>query len=211
MGLSIKVDVQGALLKGKAPEIVYRNLEVAVTKVTLLLTREVIARTPQGVYGGQGGLISSIGHQIVKGTPVIKGLPVIKGIVVSKSQYVEVVENGRRAGAKMPPGAVLSSGFREMKEGQKVSKGEVAYSRLRDRARVAYHDNADGGLVRWIVVKFGVDIKKAIQLEYVVRRAIAKKGIKGTHMFEKAFNENEGKIAAMFNEAGFDLIKELNE
>jgi len=206
MELKIKIETQGALFSGKAPEIIQKQLDQAITSATMLLTAEVIKRTPQGVFGAQGGLLGSI-----KGEVVQKGTPVVKGIVCTASPYGEVMESGRRAGAKMPPGAVLSCGIRVMEKGQKVRKGEVAYARLSDRSRVAYHDVADGGLVRWIEVKFGVDTKKASELEFVVRRAIARHGIKGVHMFEEALNENMGKIEEIFNNAGFSIAKELSE
>jgi hypothetical protein len=206
MELKIRVNVQGALLKGKAPEIVQRNLDRAMTRATNLLLVEVKKKTPQGVAGARGGLMGSIQSE-VQG----KGTPIIKGIVASKSPYAEVVESGRRAGAKMPPGAVLSSGVRVMEKGQKRRKGEVIYSRLSDRSRVAYSVVAAGGLVEWIQLKFGVDLQTAIRLEYVVRKSIAKKGIKGVHMFQNAFKENIGKIEDIFNKAGFDIAHELGE
>lgn len=111
----------------------------------------------------------------------------------------------------MPPGYVRYSKMRVLEKGQRVRKGESVYTRLSDRSRVAYSEGGYGGLVRWIEVKFGVDTEKAIKLEYVVRRAIARKGIKGVHMFEEALTQNMGKITAIFKKAGFDITKELSE
>lgn len=68
-----------------------------------------------------------------------------------------------------------------------------------------------GSLVFWIAKKFGIGANAAAKLEFVVRRSIGKKGFAGAHMFEKAFDENQGKIEAIFNKAGFDISKELSK
>lgn len=44
-----------------------------------------------------------------------------------------------------------------------------------------------------------------------MRRAIAKKGIKGVHMFEEALNQNMGEIGAIFKKDGFDITTKLSE
>jgi len=97
MELKIKIDVQGALLRGTAPEIVQRNIEAAVTAATLLLHAEVIKRTPQGVSGAGSGLLHTI-----KADPPRKGVPIVKGVVSTASLYGEVVEKGRAAGKGIP-------------------------------------------------------------------------------------------------------------
>lgn len=97
MELKIKIDVQGALLKGKAPEIIKKNLEGAITKATMLLHAEVIKRTPQGVSPAGSGLLHSI-----KGDVVQKGTLYVKGIVGTANPYGEVVEKGRAAGKGIP-------------------------------------------------------------------------------------------------------------
>jgi len=97
MSLSIKIDVQGALLKGKAPEIVQKNLEEAVTKVTELLHAEVVKRTPQGVSPAGSGLLHTINSKVIQ-----KGTPIVKGIVFHGSKYGDVIEKGRAAGKGIP-------------------------------------------------------------------------------------------------------------
>jgi hypothetical protein len=96
--LNISVSSTGALLSGKAPEIVQKGLDQAVSEATLFLYNEVAKRTPQGVFGAQGGLLGSIQHD-VQG----RGTPLIKGIVSSAHKYAEVIEKGRTAGKGMPP------------------------------------------------------------------------------------------------------------
>jgi hypothetical protein len=182
MELKIKIEVKGALLEGKAPKIIQKGLDRAITEATLFLYKEVAQRTPQGVYGAQGGLLASIQHEVQQ-----KGTPIVKGIVVSASKYAEVIEKGRTAGKGMPPGAILASN-------------------LKTRELMA-----QGGLVRWIMQKFGVDMKKAIQLEFVVRRSIGRKGFKGVHMFEKALNENFGELQRIFERHGMTIARELSE
>jgi hypothetical protein len=96
--ISIKIDTSGALLNGQAPQIVQKNLDKAIVEATLFLWREVQSRTPQGVSGYQGGLISTIQH-VVTG----KGTPAIKGVIAPGKPYGDVIEKGRTAGKGMPP------------------------------------------------------------------------------------------------------------
>lgn len=67
-----------------------------------------------------------------------------------------------------------------------------------------------GSLLRWLEVKLGLDSKSASNIEFVVRRKIGRKGFEGAHMFEKAFNENLGKIQNIFERHGLSITQELN-
>lgn len=98
MELQIRVETTGPLLVGKPSIVVQKHLESFVTAATLFLLREVKLRTPQGVYGAQGGLLGSI-QQEVRGI----GTPLVRGIVATASTYGEVIERGRRPGRGMPP------------------------------------------------------------------------------------------------------------
>lgn len=102
MQFSLRIDTQGALLSGQAPAVVQRNLTRAVTTATLLLHREVVARTPQGVFGAQGGLLGSIQQEVTG-----KGTLLVKGEVGSAQKYAEVIEKGRTPGKGMPPAGTL--------------------------------------------------------------------------------------------------------
>lgn len=98
MRLSTRISVRGPVVDGRGPAIVQRNLDALVTELVMFLEREVKARTPQGVYGAQGGLLASI-----QGEVIAKGSPLIKGIIGSPHKYAEVVEEGRRPGQAWPP------------------------------------------------------------------------------------------------------------
>lgn len=169
MELKIKIDVQGALLKGKAPEIVQRNLDEAITRATMLLWNEVLKRTPQGASGSKNGLLNSI-----KADVILKGTPVVKGIIVTDKKYGEVIEKGRQPG-----------------------KG------IAEAARPA--------LIQWVNVKLGIEGKAAERVAFLISRKIKKYGFEGHHMFEKALNENMGKVDDIFKKAGFDIAKELSK
>lgn len=93
MNLTLKVETSGALLAGKGPEIVQKGLDRAITEATMLLWAEVKKRTPQGVFGAQGGLLESIKTDFPG-----KGTPVSKGIVATQQKYAEVIEKGRQPG-----------------------------------------------------------------------------------------------------------------
>jgi hypothetical protein len=99
MELGLKVQRQGSLFTEAAPKVIQEGLDRFVTLATQLLLVEVKKRTPQGVFGAQGGLLGSI-----QSTPIVgKGTPLVKGEVVSAHSYAEVVEKGRQPGKGMPP------------------------------------------------------------------------------------------------------------
>lgn len=102
MTLSIKITTSGSALTGQAPAIIQQNLDRFVAQATHFLAAEVRKRTPQGVYGAQGGLLASIQAEVGG-----KGTPQVKGIVASAHKYAEVVEKGRTAGKGMPPKGTL--------------------------------------------------------------------------------------------------------
>ncbi|PKN16545.1 MAG: hypothetical protein CVU66_00655 [Deltaproteobacteria bacterium HGW-Deltaproteobacteria-23] len=206
MELKIIVWENLAILEDKAPMVIQKHLDVAITKATTLLLAEVKKRTPQGVYGAQGGLLASI-----KGEVLRKGTPMVKGIVCSNHPYAEVVEKGREPGGKMPPGANVDKYYMVKEKGKRIRKGEYLSHKKKSGERVVRVYNASGGLVPWIQKKFGVDIKKAIQLEFVVRRSIAKHGTEGAHMFENAYDAKIVQIMEIFHKAGFDITEELNK
>jgi hypothetical protein len=135
-------------------------------EATQFLEREVKKRTPTGVFGAQGGLLSTIHGEVVT-----KGGVAQKGIVGHSSKYGEVVEKGRTPGKSMPP---------------------------------------EGSLLRWMEIKLGMDAVTARQREYVIRRKIGRKGFPGARMFERAFEENVGKIEKIFQQYGFKITMELN-
>lgn len=98
MNVTLSVKTSGALLSGRAPEIVQGALDQAVISATLLLDTKIKGHTPQGVYGAQGGLIASIQHEVLG-----RGTPLIKGVVKSAHPYLLPIEKGRTPGKAMPP------------------------------------------------------------------------------------------------------------
>jgi len=166
MELKATVTAKGAIFEGKAPEIIQTALTSAMYEATQSLEKKVKAKTPVGVGGAKGGLLSTIYGEVER------GIPVIKGIVATQSPYGEVIEKGRTAGKKWPP---------------------------------------EGVLIRWIELKMGVDEATAQRLEFVIRRKIGKKGFPGAHMFERAFTESWPQIKGIFERAGFNIARELNE
>lgn len=89
---------KGALLTGRSDEVVRQNLLAAMHEATQFGTRRVKERTPNGVFGAQGGLVGSI-HPEVRET----GSGII-GLIATGHVYGLAVEKGRKPGGKMPPG-----------------------------------------------------------------------------------------------------------
>ena len=54
MEIKVKFDTQGALLSGKGPAIVQRNLDAFITDAAAFLAGQVQARTPQGALNRAG-------------------------------------------------------------------------------------------------------------------------------------------------------------
>ena len=95
------VTAKGAIFEGKAPQIVQSALLSAMHEATMYLERKVKEKTPIGVYGAKGGLVSTVHGEVQK------GIPVIKGIVAHQSKYGDVIEKGRTMGKPMPPAGTL--------------------------------------------------------------------------------------------------------
>ncbi len=75
MELKVSISAKGKIFEGKAPEIVRDTLEDTMYEAISFLEREVKLRTPIGVYGAKGGLLSTIhGEVISKGESIIKGM-----------------------------------------------------------------------------------------------------------------------------------------
>ena len=111
MEFKVTIEPKGRIFEGKAPEIMQQSLEDAMYEATSYLEREVKKRTPTGVFGASGGLVSTIHGEVVG-----KGTPLVRGIVGHQSAYGDVIEKGRRAGKTWPPeGALLR--WIEMKMG----------------------------------------------------------------------------------------------
>jgi hypothetical protein len=87
----------GTLIKGQPADVVLRNQLAAMHEATQYVTRRVKERTPQGVTGAQGGLLSTIQPEVRRRSsgPL--------GIVGTASPYGLVVEKGRRPGKGRPP------------------------------------------------------------------------------------------------------------
>jgi hypothetical protein len=100
---TVVITAKGAVFEGKTPEIVTKQLTAAMYEATAFMEREVKSETPQGVFGQQGGLISTIFGDVSK-----KGVAVVRGKVGHQSKHGDIVEKGRTAGKAWPPeGALL--------------------------------------------------------------------------------------------------------
>jgi orotate phosphoribosyltransferase-like protein len=102
MEYKVSITQKGKVFEASAPEVIENALTSAMYEATQFLEREVKKRTPSGVYGASGGLLSTIFGEVTG-----KGTPMIKGIVGTGSKYGEVIEKGRTAGKAWPPEGVL--------------------------------------------------------------------------------------------------------
>ena len=103
MELKATISMRGATFDGKAPEIIRKDLLSAMSEATSYLEKGIKEKTPQGVFGLQGGLRSTIFGEVYTKTALVIG---IMGHGMPK--YGDVIEYGRRPGKKMPPaGAML--------------------------------------------------------------------------------------------------------
>ena len=102
MELMATVEMRGKVLTGQGPKVAHAGLVSAMHEAVALLEREVKAITPIGVYGAEGGLLSTVVGEVED-----KGTAMVKGIVGTPSRYGEVIEKGRTAGKSMPPAGTL--------------------------------------------------------------------------------------------------------
>jgi hypothetical protein len=99
--LKAAIQIKGGFFEGKSPEYIVGELGAGMEEAVLYLERLVKKYTPQGVYGAQGGLLSTIHGEVEKGTPVMKG------VVGHQSPHGDVIEKGRTAGKAWPPSGAL--------------------------------------------------------------------------------------------------------
>ncbi|MEA5113020.1 MAG: hypothetical protein VB050_03250 [Geobacteraceae bacterium] len=102
MNLSATTQKKGAIVTGRGPEKIQAGLDRLITLVTMFLLAETRKRTPQGLYGAQGGLLGSIQAEVKD-----KGTPIVKGSVMSAQKYAEPIEKGRSPGKAWPPEGAL--------------------------------------------------------------------------------------------------------
>lgn len=106
MELRCTVTANSALLKGKAPAIVQKELDSAMHETVSFLegkVKGIIEKEGRmGVGGSEVGLYKSVAGEVVD-----QGTPLIKGIIGSNKPYGVVIEKGRRPGKAMPPEGVL--------------------------------------------------------------------------------------------------------
>lgn len=168
MELKARVVEGGPLLSGKAPDVVRRRVEGAITEVVMFLLPKIQALTPQDT----GILMRSILPDFTG-----KGTPVFKGAISTTQIYGLATEAGRTPGKPMPKDLDLSG---------------------------------------WISRRFGVDLKTAQRLNFVVKRAIMRKGtIKrfdyhGAEMFSGALETYWPEVQAIFTRYGVDAARELH-
>ncbi len=99
------------------------ELERAVREAVALLEREAKIRTPIGATEVARG---SIGSEVRRGVSFGRGIR-IRGLIGSPQRHVDVLERGRRPGARRPPAEALELwvrrklGIRDIQEAKRVA------------------------------------------------------------------------------------------
>ncbi len=112
MKYAIRIENTGPIAEGRGPGIIQDGVDRFITEVLTLLEGYIEAHTPQGVFGEQGGLASTI-----HGEPIALGTPLAMGIVGHQSPYGDVVEMGRR------PGPISREGMEGLRRWVEVKLG----------------------------------------------------------------------------------------
>lgn len=163
---------------GDPAVIVPRQLARGATEAVLLLDREVTVRTPIGVTEAARG---SIVHQV---EPLGRGDVI--GRVGSPLPHVQVLDRGRRPGAKMPPPDELELWVRR--------KFRIEVPRKR------------GGGVR----RRAPTVDEAASIAWLIARAIGHRGLKPHEMFSKAIAENESNLSRIFGGVGLEITRDFS-
>lgn len=142
----------------------------------------------------------------------------LMGVMYEATQYLErEIKKSTPVGVYGAKGGLLSSVHGEVvQKGDEMVKGIVAtqspYGEVIEKGRRAGKTwPPEGALLKWIELKMGVDAVQAKRLEFVVRRKIGRKGFQGKQMFEKTWNDKFPVIQRMFETAGFNIARKINE
>jgi len=142
------------------------------------------------------------------------------GVMYDATQYLErEIKKETPTGVYGAQGGLLSGIHGEViHKGSTVVKGVVMtaathpYGVVIEKGRRAGKAwPPEGALLRWIELKMGVDAVQAKRLEFVVRRKIGRKGFPGKQMFEKTWDNKFPVIQRMFETAGFNIVRKINE
>jgi hypothetical protein len=180
MEFKIAITAKGKIFEGKAPEIMYDELTAGMYEGIALIERNVKRFTPVGVFGSQGGLLSTEHGEVIG-----KGTPIVKGIVATSSKYGEVIEKGRRAGKAWPP------------EGALLRWIVVKFNIWGKASSLKSH-------------KVLTPEQLAQSVEFIIRRKIGRKGFPGAHMFERGLNASEPGLQTIFDRRGFNIARKIN-
>jgi len=122
---------RGVLFTGRPKAEVIEKQRTAMLEAVQFVSRGVKERTPQGVFGAQGGLLGSIQAEVRRRSNGVIG------IVGTASPYGLVVEKGRRPGQAPPPASALMRWI------------EVKMGATEEQAKQIVHP------VRWKIAKKG--------------------------------------------------------
>lgn len=127
----------------------------------------------------------------------------------------EVKKRTPRGGVFGTKGGLASTIHVKVFKGSPVVKGVVGHTSvygdvIEKGRRPGKAWPPEGSLIRWMEVKLGMDRITAKKREFIIRRKIGKKGFPGVFMFERALDENMGKIQTIFENAGFEIARRLN-
>jgi hypothetical protein len=192
--MEVTLKITGAGLADPT-EALKRAWRPALQQAVMLTERGVRLKTPLGVTGiargSTAGELREAGGQL--------GLPV--GLVGSPLPYVQVVNDGRRPGQKMPadPGAEPPAAGLLLWVKRKIRIEEPAKRRRR---------NEHGELVAASVKRRATD-EEAMAITWAIARAIARRGTKPVGMYEATVQENAGRIGELLAQIGMQFTTEL--
>lgn len=166
----MRITISDARL-GKPGEAVPDALEAAFREAVLFLEAEVSARAPDPAErrGATGTARASIAGEVIRGP---RGMP--SGTVGSPLIHVQVMNDGRRPGSKMPPPEALE---------------------LWVRRTILVTTDEDGKERR-------LKPEEVPHVALMVARAIGARGTRPMRFFESAIEENEDKLRRIFSRVG---------
>lgn len=179
--VSATITTKGPIFDGMGPEIVARNISAAMWESVAMLEAETKIRTPRGVGGAS--IRAGTGGRGVGLINMVAG-----EVEIGQEFIIGTV------GHSSPYGQVVEEG---RTPGKKMPPGTTS-------------NPPDFGILDWIMLKItGGDEQEALDIEWAVRRNIARFGTEGAHMFRDAFAENEALVHRIFDEKGLNISREL--
>lgn len=135
--------------------------------------------------------------------------------LIAMRKAVEAVKRETVPRTPKNTGALASAWSTKVSRGMKAVKGEIAnplvYAIVMEKGRQpGSRMPPEDPIVYWLRRKAGLSLEAAIEASYPVRRAIARRGIKGKKMLEEGLEAAKPTVRRIFDDVPGNVWKKLS-